>query len=47
MTYLRQLFDKVYFKDIVERNNLKGDGLLSDLTDVLSSSVGSLTNAKK
>ncbi len=45
--YLRQLFDKVYFKDIVERHNLKSDGLLSDLTDILSSSVGSLTNAKK
>ena len=45
--YLRQLFDKVYFKDIVERNKLKADGLLSDLTDILSSSVGSLTNAKK
>ena len=45
--YLRQLFEKVYFKDIVERHKLKADGLLADLTDILSSSVGSLTNAKK
>ncbi len=47
MAYLLQLFGKVYFKDIVERHQLKADGLLADLTDILSSSVGSLTNAKK
>ncbi len=47
MAYLLQLFGKVYFKDIVERHHLKADGLLADLTDILSSSVGSLTNAKK
>ena len=45
--YLRQLFDKVYFKDIIERHNLKGQAVLGDLADILSSSVGSLTNAKK
>ena len=45
--YLRQLFNKVYFKDIVERHKLRADGLLGDLADILSSAVGSLTNAKK
>ena len=45
--YLRQLFDKVYFKDIVERHRLRADGILGDLTDILSSDIGSLTNAKK
>ncbi|MBQ2630695.1 MAG: ATP-binding protein [Kiritimatiellae bacterium] len=45
--YLRQLFDKVYFKDIVERHKLKGHTMLGDLADLLSSAVGSLTNAKK
>lgn len=45
--YLDQLFKKVYFKDIVERNRLKEGPLLGTLADVLSSAVGSLTNAKK
>ena len=45
--YLEQLFQKVYFKDIVERHRLKTVGILDDITDVLCSSVGSLTNAKK
>ena len=45
--YLRQLFDKVYFKDIVERHRLRADGILGDLADLLSSDIGSLTNAKK
>jgi hypothetical protein len=45
--YLRQLFDKVYFKDIIERHRLKGASMLGDLADMLSSAVGSLTNAKK
>ena len=45
--YLRQLFDKVYFKDIIERHRLRVDGILGDLTDILSSDIGSLTNAKK
>lgn len=45
--YLRQLFAKVYFKDIVERHKLRQDRLLENVTDVLFSVVGSLTNPTK
>ena len=45
--YLRQLFNKVYFRDIVERHSLRADDILGDLTDILSSAIGSLTNPKK
>lgn len=45
--YLQGLFSNVYIKDIVERYNLKDDGILSALIDVLSSSIGSLTNPNK
>ena len=42
--YLQGLFTNVYIKDIVERYKLRNDNMLSALVDVLSSSVGSLTN---
>lgn len=42
--YLSNLFSNVYFKDIVERFSLQGDEILSTLTDILASNVGSLTN---
>lgn len=45
--YLQGLFSNVYIRDIVERYNLKDDSILSTLVDVLSSSVGSLTNPNK
>lgn len=45
--YLKNLFDEIYLKDIVERNRLKNDYVLGRLCDVLSSSVGSLTNPHK
>lgn len=45
--YLQGLFLNVYIKDIVERYNLRDDNVLSALIDVLSSSVGSLTNPNK
>lgn len=47
-TYLNYLINNVYLKDIVERNNLKNDTkLLGELLDILSSSIGSLTNPPK
>ena len=46
-SYLNQLFAKVYFKDIVERHKLRQDRLLENVTDVLFSAVGSLTNPTK
>jgi len=41
---LSGLFKTLYFKDIVEHNNLKDDYVLGLMTDVLLSSTGSLTN---
>ena len=47
MNYLHTLFTEVYFKDIVERYDIELPDVLSELTDDLCSSVGSLTNASK
>ena len=45
--YLNDLFKNTYVKDIIERNNLRGDVALDNLIDVLASSVGSLSNPTK
>ncbi|MBQ0080124.1 MAG: ATP-binding protein [Alistipes sp.] len=45
--YLRRLFDEVFLRDIIERNNIKNDVQLENLLNVISSAVGSLTNPKK
>ena len=45
--YLKNFFTEVYFKDIVERYNIEFPDVLSELTDDLCSSIGSLTNANK
>lgn len=45
--YLKNLFSEVYFKDISERYVVKLPDVLTELTDDLCSSIGSLTNAKK
>jgi len=45
--YLSELFTEVYFKDIVERYQIRLPEVLNDLTDNLCSSVGSLTNPSK
>lgn len=47
MRYLQNLFTEVYFKDIEERYDIEMSDVLSELTDDLCSSVGSLTNASK
>ena len=47
VNYLQNLYEKVYIKDIVERNKIKNVGVLRKLLDVLSSSDGSLTNILK
>jgi uncharacterized protein len=46
-TYLSNLFEETYIKDIVERNGLRKTQELEDLVDVLASATGSLTNASK
>ncbi len=45
--YLENLFKETYIKDIVNRNNLKNTEVLEDLLNIISSSVGSLTNPNK
>ena len=44
---LNELFANVYIKDVVERNNIADPSLLESIVDVVSSSVGSLTNPKR
>ena len=45
--YLKELFLKVYVRDICERHKLKSDYVLGKVADILFSSVGSLTNPHK
>ena len=45
--YLADLFHEVYYKDIQERYNIEMPDVLDELTDVLCSSIGSLTNVAK
>ena len=45
--YLRALFDNVYLSDIIGRYHLRGVEEIGMLTDVLASSVGSLTNTTR
>ena len=46
--YLRDLFTKTYIKDVVERNKILNDvDVLEDLLNIVSSSIGSLTNPAK
>lgn len=47
VNYLQRLFEEVYIKDIVERNKVKNDMALERLLDIISSSIGSLTNPQK
>ncbi len=45
--YLKQLFEKTYISDIVERNNIQKLDVLDALLNILASSIGSLTNPNK
>lgn len=47
MSYLQTLFTEVYFKDIIERYDIGLPDVLEELTDVLCSAIGSLTNVNK
>ena len=47
MGYLKDLFTETYIKDIKERNGIKNDEILGELLNVISSSIGSLTNVQK
>ena len=45
--YLTSLYELTYKKDIIDRNNIDKEDILDTLINVLSSSVGSLTNPQK
>lgn len=44
---LQNLFTEIYIRDITKRNRIKNIGELDDLLNILSSSIGSLTNPEK
>ena len=41
------LFDEIYIRNIYKRNNVRNQGELEDLLNILSSAIGSLTNPEK
>ncbi len=46
--YLQTLFDAIYLSDIMDRNKISSEKtVLDDILNIVSSSVGSLTNANK
>ncbi len=45
--YLKNLFEKTYLSDIIERNNVQRIDVLDTVVNILASSIGSLTNPKK
>lgn len=45
--YLKSLFDETYLKDIKERYSVRHEDELEELLNIISSSVGSLTNPVK
>lgn len=44
---LKNLFSEIYIRDIYNRNKIRNKGELEDLLNILSSSIGSLTNPEK
>lgn len=47
IAYLQQQMRHTYLKDVQERNSISHDSDLSDLMDIMASSIGSLTNPPK
>ncbi len=47
VAYLKTQRNNVYINDVVERNNIKNDGELKKIVEIISSSIGSLTNPLK
>ena len=46
-TILDNLFNEIYIRDIQKRNKIRNIGELEDLLNIISSSIGSLTNPEK
>ncbi|MCD7744837.1 MAG: ATP-binding protein [Lachnospiraceae bacterium] len=47
VNYLKALFTEVYIRDIVERKKIERPDVLEQIIDLLSSSIGSLTNPSR
>lgn len=47
MNYLKEQMQNVYMNDVIERNNIRNDFELIELVQIISSSIGSLSNPKK
>lgn len=45
--YLKNLYDEIYIKDLVEHARVQRQDVLEEVLDFLASSIGSLTNANK
>ncbi len=46
-SYLTSLFETTYFRDIIERNDLKKSEALDELCDIISQTTGELLNSEK
>ena len=46
-TYLKNLFEQTYLRDIIERNGVQRVDILDSMVNILASSIGSLTNPNK
>ncbi len=47
INYLQGLFTTTYLADIINRHHLRGNTEINELTDIIASSIGSLTNPLK
>lgn len=47
MDYLKNTFDNVYMKDVIDRNKIKNRDEINTLVDILASAIGSPTNPTK
>lgn len=46
-SYLKNLYDEIYMRDLVEHAHIKREDVMNEILDYLASQVGSLTNASK
>ena len=46
-TYLKNLFEQTYLRDIIEKNGVQRVDILDSMVNILASSIGSLTNPNK
>ena len=47
VAFLKSLFEETYISDIIGRHNVRNKAELEDLLNIISSSIGSLTNPEK